>query len=160
MRTQHYVSAIVFVVLLAALAWVNNDARAPFLALILAFGAVGAVLREQVHLRKKKDAEDASATIAWFYPVMGSLVAVVLMTLFLSGLVSGALFPRFLNMDGKFDGAYAALRGGMTLASQADFYKMIAWSILAGYSERFVLAKLEALTSAAKKERLSDPNDG
>jgi hypothetical protein len=162
MQAHYYVSACVFAAMVAALVWVNNDQAAPVLVLVFAFGAVGAILRDHVHQRAaSKEGPASPSAAAWFSPVIGALVALVLMALFLSGLVSGDLFPKFLKTEQPFETARGALRNGVVLASQADFYKMIAWSILAGYSQRYVLAKLEALTSTASsgskaKARSSD----
>ena len=51
------------------------------------------------------------------------------------------------------------LRGGITLKSNADFYKLIAWSVVAGYSERFVMNKLDAFASGART-RAKDASQG
>ena len=152
MKSLYLVSATVAICLVLSLAWVNNDAQAPYLILILIFGAVGAVIRENVEQRKPESAlrSNRDVMIACFSPVVGALVALLLATLFLSGLVSGDLFPKFVNTDKPFESAKSVLRGGVSLASNSDFYKMIAWSLVAGYSERFVLSKLDGLVSSSK----------
>jgi hypothetical protein len=159
MHVIYYVSGVVVIALLASLAWVNNDPKAPFLVLILACGAMGAVVREHVDLRSNVNDPRAAVSVG-FSPVMGAIVALVLMALFLSGLISGDLFPKFVGTDRAFETPQAVFRGGVTLVSNSDFYKMIAWSILAGYSERFVLSKLDALTSGSKLQRSSAKRDG
>ncbi|WP_281555973.1 hypothetical protein [Thalassomonas sp. RHCl1] len=151
MKALHYVTIVVILLLTLAMAWVNNDKDAPIPILILAFGALGATVREHVEIRglspeeKTKRLSDA-AIIVCFKPVVGALIALILMSLLLSGMVSGDLFPKFINIEGEFESGMAVLRGGVTLAENGDFYKMIAWSIIAGYSEKFVLAKLDGLT--------------
>ncbi len=155
MPALYYVSGVVIALTIAALAWTNNDTQAPVPVLFLAFGAIGAVVREHVDLRIGPPVERSPTltAIVCFSPVMGALLALVLMAFFLSGLVGGELFPKFLNTDKNFESARAVLRGDVTLASNSDFYKMIAWSIVAGYSEKFVLSKLEALTRSTKPKR-------
>ena len=147
MRPLHITTAIVTLLTIGALAWANNDADAPFLVLILAFGALGAVVRENVSQRTRTEGKQRSLPthIVCFSPVVGALLALVMVSLFLSGLVAGDLFPKFLHTDQAFKSARAVLRGGVTLASNSDFYKLVAWSIVAGYSERLVLSKLENL---------------
>jgi hypothetical protein len=149
MRPLYYATGIVALLVIGSLAWVNNDADAPLLVLFLAFGALGAVVRENVDLRARtaNSQKPAPAYIVVFSPVLGALLALILMSLFLSGLVTGDLFPKFLNSDQPFESARAVLRGGVTFASNSDFYKSIAWSTIAGYSERLVLSKLDAVTS-------------
>ena len=161
MKAIHYVTIIVMLLLIASLAWVNNDKDAPIPILILTFGALGAVVREHIEMRtshaiaagpqNQKAINDTM--IICFKPVLGGLIALILMSLLLSGMISGDLFPKFLNIEGKFESGKAVLRGGVTLASNADFYKMIAWSIIAGYSEKFVLSKLDGLTGREKEHK-------
>lgn len=147
MRPLYVTTALVALLTIASLTWANNDADAPFLVLILVFGALGAVVRENVNLRTRVEGKQRAVPthIICFSPVVGALLALILMSLLLSGLVAGDLFPKFLNTEQEFESARAVLRGGVTLASNSDFYKLVAWSIVAGYSERLVLSKLETL---------------
>lgn len=147
MKPLYITTAIVTLLTIGALAWANNDADAPFLVLILTFGALGAVVRENVSLRMRTESKQRALPthMVCFSPVVGALLALVMVSLFLSGLVAGDLFPQFLHTDREFESARAVLRGGVTLASNSDFYKLVAWSIVAGYSERLVLSKLETL---------------
>lgn len=154
MRPLYVTTAIVALLTIGSLAWANNDADAPFLVLILAFGSLGAVVRENVNLRTRTEGKQRPTPthIICFSPVVGALLALILMSLFLSGLVAGDLFPKFLNTEQQFESARAVLRGGVTLASNADFYKLVAWSIIAGYSERLVLSKLETLIKPSNEK--------
>ena len=102
MRAIHYSSIVVIVILLGSLYWVNNDPEAPFIVLIFTFGAMGAVIRELVASRTKQNSDESSlgsTANAWFSPVMGALLSLVLAALLLSGLVSGDLFPKFVNTE-------------------------------------------------------------
>ncbi|WDE06267.1 hypothetical protein SG34_004905 [Thalassomonas viridans] len=155
MKAIHYVTLVVILLVTGAMAWVNNDKDAPIPILILAFGALGATVREHVEMRGLSPEERTrrladAAIIVCFKPVVGALLALILMSLLLSGMISGDLFPKFVNIEAAFQSGKAVLRGGVTLAENGDFYKMIAWSIIAGYSERFVLTKLDSLTGKKK----------
>ena len=149
MQPIHYTSLIVILLLLGSLAWVNNDEQAPFLVLILTLGATGAVVREHIERRGRlaRGEADPAGRAVWFSPILGALLALILASLFLAGLIAGDLFPTFLHTDQAFESARDVLRGGVTLKSNSDFYKMLAWSLVAGYSERFVLSKLDAITT-------------
>ena len=153
MRSLYYTTGAVAAMVLGTLTWANNDADAPLAALFLSFGALGAVVRENVDLRSRAEAGHTPipAHVVCFSPVVGALLALILMSLFLSGLVTGDLFPKFLNSEKPFETARAVLRGAVTLQSNADFYKLIAWSTIAGYSERMVLSKLETMVNPPAK---------
>lgn len=157
MRSLYYTTGAVVLLTIGSLTWVNNDADAPFLILILSFGALGAVVRENIDFRKRAENKQRPipAHIICFSPIVGALLAMILMALFLSGLVAGDLFPKFLNTEQEFESAKAVLRGGVTLASNSDFSKLIAWSIIAGYSERFVLSKITTMISVPSDEKRS-----
>lgn len=162
MRPIHHSSIVVIAVLLGSLFWVNNDPEAPFIVLIFTFGAMGAVIRELVAIRSKQISDKSSlgsTASAWFSPIIGALLSLVLAALFLSGLVSGDLFPKFVNTEQEFESAKSVFQSGMNLKSNSDFYKMIAWSIIAGYSERFVLSKLEGFTKGTKPKPEVDKNN-
>ena len=151
MRLIYIVVSITVFVLLAALLWVNNDPKAPFIILILTFGALGGVFREYIGLRsrdlEKEKLKQQEISMICFSPLIGGFVALVFMSLLLSEIISGSIFPQFLHTESAFESAQSVLRGGINLATNSDFYKMIAWSLVAGYSEKFVLAKLNSIVS-------------
>jgi hypothetical protein len=58
--------------------------------------------------------------------------------LFLSGLLSGDLFPQFAADDTAVDAVgFQKLMAQHGVAYQ-DYAKMLVWSFVAGYSEKFV----------------------
>jgi hypothetical protein len=76
----------------------------------------------------------------WISPIVGGVLAVVLYVLFISTLVSGDLFPTFVPCEV----AYCLTdRKGFSIifdvrGESVDYAKMIFWSFVAGFSERFV----------------------
>jgi uncharacterized membrane protein YeaQ/YmgE (transglycosylase-associated protein family) len=142
------IASAVLILALFALGWANNSEEAPFLVIVLAFGALGAVVREHVYLRFQRQSQDfrAPALMASFFcPVVGAMLALILITLFLSEVVSGDLFPKFEHTKDAFTSMKSVLRGSVSFSTNADFYKMLAWSFMAGYAEKFILSKLDGL---------------
>jgi phosphate/sulfate permease len=74
----------------------------------------------------------------WLSPLVGGVLALLVYVLFLSDLLSGQLFPRFTE-----DTSSQPLPGFVSLfhqhgASYQDYAKLVFWSFVAGFSERFV----------------------
>ncbi|MEJ8846989.1 hypothetical protein [Variovorax rhizosphaerae] len=105
-----------------------------------AVGVVGGFVGLQRRL-KTMSADDLTLLAnSWVYvclsPLVGGILAIVLYVLFLSTLVSGDLFPKFVpdaSDDRKgFSNIFAVHGTGV------DYAKMLFWSFIAGFSERFV----------------------
>lgn len=85
--------------------------------------------------------------------------AFLLYLVFMGGLLSGGLFPEFpsrTNPFGSIDGFVLEVKPG----SNADFAKLLVWSFVAGFSEKFVpnlIAKLEGQASGQGDEDPTDP---
>jgi len=78
----------------------------------------------------------------------GGVAALILYTVFLSGMVEGSMFPRFIAVAS--DGTWTATSTWLWMAP-SDSYgvaKLIVWATLAGFSERLVP---DLLTSLAKE---------
>lgn len=147
MRSVLLTLATVFFLVILSLAWVNNDETAPFLILVVSFGALGGIIRETVSSRKKviegQTLSKNDILLVYLSPVFGSVLAVSFFAILMSGFVSGDIFPQLVNVDGEFESVKKVMRGGVTLAENADFYLMIVWSIISGYSEKFVVSKID-----------------
>ncbi len=76
----------------------------------------------------------------WISPIVGGILAVVLYVLFISNLVSGDLFPNFIA-DKASDEEVIKKNFSIVFAvhgEAVDYAKMMFWSFVAGFSERFV----------------------
>ena len=135
---------VVLVVAGAFLSYSGNDGRfisAPVAAFVA--GLVGGFVGLQRRLKGMSDEDLTLLANSWVYaclsPLVGGILAVVLYVLFVSTLVSGDLFPRFvpdaeLNVAAtKSFAAVFAVHG-----EAVDYAKLLFWAFVAGFSERFV----------------------
>jgi hypothetical protein len=121
--------------------------RAHFMVSWVCFGCglLGGFVSIQQRLKKVSDAELALLSQSWFQiiliPVYGGLFALVLYVAFLSQIVTGEVFPRFwipafhappttADVQAFFAETYPV--------SGADMAKLLFWSLVAGFSERFI----------------------
>jgi hypothetical protein len=120
-----------------------------------AAGVVGGFVGLQRRLKSTSEEDLALLANSWVYvclsPLVGGILAVVLYVLFISQLVSGKLFPEFVldtpagSADpGQGFAAIFAVHGGAV-----DYAKMMFWSFVAGFSERFVTDIVSRFDSAS-----------
>lgn len=111
-----------------------------------ACGLLGGFVSIQQRLKKFGDEELELLSQSWFQilliPIYGGIFAGVLYIGFLSGIVEGPVFPRFAgpafsqpipstdDLRSYFAHTYPA--------TGADLAKLLFWSFIAGFSERFV----------------------
>jgi hypothetical protein len=92
--------------------------------------------------------------LGWFLwkTTVAIVFAVVLWMLFVSTLVSGELFPAFTNVDQTFAGMDGFL-AEIDPSTNADAAKLMVWSFIAGYSERFVPNLVQSLSGGVTSEQ-------
>lgn len=138
---------------LSLLIWLNNDPQGPVLVLIIVAGAFGGLVNnyKRSSLIPVEGQEDGAVEITGFQiymsPVIGASLAVALYMLFLSGLVSGELFPSFAKGEDALDNPMIFMNS-MLPETNGDLAKAVFWSFLAGFSERFVP---DLLSNAARR---------
>lgn len=97
-------------------------------------------------------------SIVLIAPLMGMVFALVLFEIFISGAVSGNLFPKFIPLDpNKVDiSSFQSFSVGSTPGSPSDWAKLAVWGFIAGFAERLVpdvlsrLADMKNLFSETK----------
>lgn len=117
----------------------NEIITAPMAA--FATGVVGGFVGLQRRLKSMSSDDLTLLANSWVYvclsPLVGGILAVVLYVLFISTLVSGELFPKFVPDDpsriGKGFAGIFAVHG-----DSVAYSKMLFWSFVSGFSERFV----------------------
>lgn len=125
----------------------NIVGAVPMMALVSGF--FGGFVGLQKRLRQLPDDELQLMAQSWVYtclsPMVGGILAGLTYILFISGLLSGDLFPNFKFESGEQAGEGLAKLFAIS-GDGADYAKLIFWCFLAGYSERFatdVLGKFE-----------------
>jgi hypothetical protein len=86
-----------------------------------------------------------------FTPIIGGVFAIVLFLIFASGLASGTLFPKMPDSATLHD-----IRGfieDLEPASTAEWGKLLVWSFIAGFAERFVPDTLDRLIARSEQSK-------
>lgn len=121
--------------------WMINAPIAAFSA-----GVIGGFVGLQRRLKMMSDDDLTLLANSWVYvclsPLVGGILAVVLYVLFISELISSDLFPKFIP-DIKESSTEVLVHKGFSEifavhCDSVDYAKMMFWSFIAGFSERFV----------------------
>lgn len=130
----------VLLILFLALLYTDQVVTLP---IILIFGALGAFLSLQRRLKQLSEEDltliKESMPFTWLAPVSGAVLAGILYILFISGLLAGELFPKFVFDPESAKGVTGIARiFHVSSNDPADYAKLLFWSFVAGFSERFV----------------------
>ena len=131
--------------------WQNKDSdffiiltRLSIFSCVLAFGALGAAVSLISRSRNSKASDDfVSLKELISIQTVGAIFALILSLIFMGELVAGTLFPR----------AEIFYR---IIYIPAAFAKLLVWSFIAGFSERFVPKFLEGLSKKANDTESDD----
>lgn len=122
-------------------------------------GIIGGFVSIQQRLKKVSDDELTLLAKSWFQivliPIFGGIFALVLYVIFLSGIIDGHLFPNFSMPDPPKDGADDAFMIALLKETYPktgpDLAKLLFWSFVAGFSERFVPQIVGKITKESDK---------
>lgn len=95
---------------------------------------------------KRIEMSSGWASVVLIAPLMGSIFAIVLFEIFMSGAISGEAFPHFVPdhlSDSTFRGF---MEGGMPSSAQ-EWAKLGVWGFVAGFAERLVPDTLTRLSN-------------
>lgn len=132
-------------------------------ALVWNFGMLGGSVSLRQRLKKAEPTEVDVLSSSWasliLVPVMGGVFAFLLYILFLSELVDSSLFPTF---DSAFchvrddEGAKRvfAVVFGLMPDSVPNMARLMFWSFVAGFSERFVPQIVKSVTGQVTEEEI------
>lgn len=163
-RSQKTVAvlAVCAAALLGYYAWysIGSDGgaeRYPISWFIIIVALVGSLVNEPFRTDK---ANVTPGHGLFTYSVWKGAVAVVfaflLYLLFMSGLVSGDVFPAFSHINSGNGGDYVSMEDFLVKvkpASYKDVAKVLVWSFIAGYSERFVPNLISRVIDSGAGER-------
>ncbi|MES2207600.1 MAG: hypothetical protein V4525_12520 [Pseudomonadota bacterium] len=123
--------------------------------IVIAAGFMGGFIGLQRRLKDLPIYDLRLIADSWIYtslsPLVGGLMALLLYILFLSDLLAGELFPKFIS-----DGHDSASAGFASLFNQhgenyKEYAKLIFWCFIAGFSERFVTDMINRFEGDATK---------
>lgn len=150
-----FIALMILFSIALATATLATNSRYIVLIVVISSGLIGGFVGLQRRLRDLTIKDLELIANSWVYtclsPLVGGILAVLLYVLFLSGLLSGDLFPHFLpdeNKNGVTGFASIFLQYG---SSYQEYAKLIFWCFVAGFSERFVTDVISHFEGAAVK---------
>ena len=124
------------------------DEGRTYLVLVVFFcGLVGGFVSHQQRLPKIGDKELYELSNSWLniliIPINGGIFAIVLMLLFMSGIIKGAMFPEYSHYpinhsQDELVKSYVLWLNNSFPQRGEDITKLLFWSFVSGFSERFV----------------------
>ena len=136
---------VIAIALYKLVADANQPERTYLMLYVFAAGLMGGFVSLQQRLPGLTLGELRELSQSWFsvlmVPINGGVFAIVLHLMFTAGLLEGAMFPKMVQP--KFDETdlvasfYFWLENTLP-ASGPDVAKLLFWSFVAGFSERFV----------------------
>lgn len=124
-------------------------------------GIIGGFVSIQQRLKTVSDDELELLARSWFQivliPIFGGVFALVLYTLFLSGIISGHIFPQFTMPEPPADGPDTEFMIDLLMntypSTGPDVAKLLFWSFVAGFSERFVPQIVTRVASSVEERK-------
>ncbi|HET8924274.1 MAG TPA: hypothetical protein VFN26_14890 [Candidatus Acidoferrum sp.] len=130
-----------------------------WILLVMLAGAIGGFMSLQQRVQNIPTVGDPLVSIfeiengrfsIYLAPVSGAIFAAVLLALFMGGLISGQLFPTFSGGGLKFYLEKFQWVGDGGYLDSIGYAKLLVWSFIAGFAERFVPDTLDRLIAKAQ----------
>ncbi|WP_421380997.1 hypothetical protein ACOCG7_34030 (plasmid) [Paraburkholderia sp. DD10] len=161
-----FLALVTFLAILLAIAWFQQDSEAVVPALVIASGVIGGFVTIQRRLKDLTIDDLELLESSWLQiclsPLVGGILALLLYIIFLGGLLTGSMFPTFVQ-DGPKDAARFASIFAQHASTYQDYAKLFVWSFLAGYSEHFVtdvLGRFEGESVSKSSARQENNSEG
>lgn len=127
--------------------------------MVFAAGATGGLLSLQRRLQSLPSYGESLSDLVElsgrmtvrFTPIIGGVFAIVLFLVFASGLASGALFPTLPPKTNVSD--FTAFIEHLQPENTLDWGKLLVWSFIAGFAERFVPDTLDRLIARSEQSK-------
>lgn len=139
-----------------ALATLIPESRFVVPVVIIATGLIGGFVGLQRRLKDLTVSDLELIAHSWIYtwlsPMVGGILAVILYVLFLSELLTGQLFPHFVpDSPAQTDAGFSSLFM-QHAENYQEYAKLVFWSFVAGFSERFVTDVISRFQGTAIKD--------
>jgi hypothetical protein len=134
------------------------------LLVVVVVGMIGGVVSVQQRIQSTPTEGDAIRNVlslssglfsVYLSPITGAISAALLYLMFAGGLLTGALFPDMTDKPEKLEFLFTFTH--VKSAHFPNFARLIIWSFIAGFAERFVPDTLNRLVSAAESSSQSKP---
>ena len=158
-------TGVILIVLAGGLYWLSMSPEKQSFLVILVFvaGLLGGFVSIQQRLPAISFEEMKVISESWvsitLIPLNGGIFAVVLMLMFAGRIIQGQLFPTYPDTFSiqDADSFFLWLKNGYPL-NGVDVAKLLFWSFVAGFSERFVPQVIRRTTEEVKpKSHQPDP---
>jgi hypothetical protein len=143
---------IVILSILGVMSVVMNyagDAR--ILSMMFIAGNLGGYCAIHRSLFDYSDDDLAQLSQSWFAlilpPLIGGILSMVLYVIFISGIISGELFPTIVkeeDIPNSFDAIFSQHAEG-----PSDYAKLIFWGFVAGFNEKYVTNIIDSIKAKA-----------
>ncbi|AXK40918.1 hypothetical protein [Crenobacter cavernae] len=124
----------------------------PFTVPLLTFiaGNVGGYVGIHRSLSGLKDQEVVELSTSWLGLIVpsfvGGILACVLYTLFISGIIRGELFPNIVNDSGAAPEDFGAIFH-QHADGPAAYAKLLFWAFVAGFNQQYVVDVIDSIRS-------------
>lgn len=163
-RLVLFTSILLFIPLIGLYCYIDRAAEAQksyLVLLVFFFGLIGGFVSMQQRLPKTPLNELKQLSSSWvsitLVPINGGIFAIVLMLMFAGKIIQGQLFPIYPDADTfpitSVETLYKWIKNAYP-ATGVDTAKLLFWSFVAGFSERFVPQIIQRTT-----EKTNDKKD-
>ncbi len=150
-----FVALFLLPVIVLLIVGLRTDAPYVVLNAVIGSGIIGGFVGLQRRLKDLTLDDLQLMQASWVYtalsPLVGGILALLLYVLFLSGLVSGQMFPIFEANSEKIVKSFHAVLNQHG-HDYTDYAKLVFWSFVAGYSEHFVTDVISRFEGTAVKD--------
>lgn len=149
-----FISLLILFPAALAFACCKPDSRFAVPVVVIASGMIGGFIGLQRRLKDLTITDLELIANSWVYtclsPLVGGMLAFLLYILFISGLLTGDLFPQFTtNTNIEVPGFPSIFQ--QHAGNYKDYAKLVFWCFIAGFSEHFVTDIISRFEGAAVK---------
>ncbi|MDH5178036.1 MAG: hypothetical protein OEZ39_19070 [Gammaproteobacteria bacterium] len=143
---RFHIMIATLLVITAMLSFVFVRYQTPFIVPVFLTGALGGLCNSYLRMKNVPSAVNTmqdpvsnrlAILQAYISPLVAGILGILLFSLFLTGMITGSLFPDFNGVNEKYHNMYEQFRQ-VAPKTYLDAAKSLVWSFIAGFSERLV----------------------